>query len=460
MRLLHRFGNAECVGHRVVLAVHRRLFLREHATDDLTGLVQGFEAAGNRLEIDAEVLMFQLEPAGADAEVEAAAADVIERRRHLGEHARVAVGIAVHEMTEARAFRGLRTSAQRRPALEAWVIGGHEDRVEMVEVPQRVVTPRVGLLPQIEHGRPLDTLLSRLDAESNWMLRHDRSLRRDVCRVSFTGPRHKQHAAPRARAMLKTSGIGATFSATVILRGVVGVVVMLLAAAGFGAAAADETPQPLSIGAGERLVVIAPHPDDETLGAGGLIQRVIERGGSVSVVLVTAGDGYVEAVIHETHQPLPRPAEFVAYGKRRLAEEHAALRTLGRGRVRLQFLGFPDGGLEALVRTHWRRTHPERSRTTDASDPPYADAVEPDVPYDGTDLRRELVRILRATDPTLVVLPDPLDKHPDHHAAGIFALLAVNDWVEDPRPRGPGNSAAPLPRLLAYLVHWAGWRSE
>lgn len=257
--------------------------------------------------------------------------------------------------------------------------------------------------------------------------------------------------------MLKTSGIGATFSATVILRGVVGVVVMLLAAAGFGAAAADETPQPLSIGAGERLVVIAPHPDDETLGAGGLIQRVIERGGSVSVVLVTAGDGYVEAVIHETHQPLPRPAEFVAYGKRRLAEEHAALRTLGRGRVRLQFLGFPDGGLEALLRTHWRRTHPERSRTTDASDPPYADAVEPDVPYDGTDLRRELVRILRATDPTLVVLPDPLDKHPDHHAAGIFALLAVNDWVEDPRPRGPGNSAAPLPRLLAYLVHWPDW---
>ncbi len=32
----------------------------------------------------------------------------------------------------------------------------------------------------------------------------------------------------------------------------------------------------LKIGDRERLLVIAPHPDDETLGAAGLIQRVIE----------------------------------------------------------------------------------------------------------------------------------------------------------------------------------------
>ena len=62
--------------------------------------------------------------------------------------------------------------------------------------------------------------------------------------------------------------------------------------------------------AGERLLVIAPHPDDETLGAGGLIQRVLERGGTVRVVLVTAGDGYVEAVVHETGLPRPRPSQI------------------------------------------------------------------------------------------------------------------------------------------------------
>jgi len=263
------------------------------------------------------------------------------------------------------------------------------------------------------------------------------------------------HATGAIAPALKRSRIGATLAATVRLRWVVGAVLVALAGEPFPAAAGDQNPQTLSIGTAERLVVVAPHPDDETLGAGGLMQRVLVRGGSVTVVLVTAGDGYVEAVVHETHQPVPRPAEYVAYGRRRLAEEHGALQALADGRVRLQFLGFPDGGLEALLRTHWQRTHPERSRTTDASDPPYPDAIEPDVPYAGSDLRRELVRILRTTNPTIVALPDPLDKHPDHHAAGIFTLLALNDWAAGAPP--PKANVPPLPRLLAYLVHWPDW---
>ena len=212
--------------------------------------------------------------------------------------------------------------------------------------------------------------------------------------------------------------------------------------------AVARAPEPLALGPAERLVVVAPHPDDETLGAGGLIQRVLAQGGTVRVVLLTAGDGYVEGVERETGRPRPRSAEFVAYGERRLGEERAALRLLGDGRIRLEFLGFPDGGLEPLLTSHWQRLHPERSPTTGATDPPYdSEARDPDLPYDGADLRAELARVLREADPTLVVLPDPLDRHPDHRAAGLFTLLALGDW----RPRGP------LPRLLAYLVHWPDW---
>ena len=39
----------------------------------------------------------------------------------------------------------------------------------------------------------------------------------------------------------------------------------------------------VSVERGERLLVIAPHPDDETLGAGGLIQRVLSAHGTVRV---------------------------------------------------------------------------------------------------------------------------------------------------------------------------------
>src|SRR6185437_13706739 len=35
---------------------------------------------------------------------------------------------------------------------------------------------------------------------------------------------------------------------------------------------------------GARLMVLAPHPDDESLAAGGLIQRALECGAAVSVV--------------------------------------------------------------------------------------------------------------------------------------------------------------------------------
>ncbi|MFD5179382.1 PIG-L deacetylase family protein [Nocardia sp. NPDC058379] len=40
----------------------------------------------------------------------------------------------------------------------------------------------------------------------------------------------------------------------------------------------------------QRLLVVAPHPDDDVLGAGGLIARVKREGGSAHVLFVTAGD--------------------------------------------------------------------------------------------------------------------------------------------------------------------------
>ena len=40
----------------------------------------------------------------------------------------------------------------------------------------------------------------------------------------------------------------------------------------------------------ERTMIIAPHPDDDVIAAGGLLQRVVAAGGDVSVVFVTDGE--------------------------------------------------------------------------------------------------------------------------------------------------------------------------
>lgn len=207
----------------------------------------------------------------------------------------------------------------------------------------------------------------------------------------------------------------------------------------------------LRVGRGERLLVVAPHPDDEVLGAGGLAQRVASRGGTVRVLLLTAGDGYVDAVRHETGRARPPAREFIAYGERRLAEARAAARALGP-RVSVEVLGFPDGGLHALLHRHARRGAPMRSPTTGASDPPYDhDAREPDLPYAGGDLRRAMARAIGEANPSIVAIPDPADVHLDHRAAAIFSLLALADVAADSRRAGP------RPRVLTYLVHWPAW---
>ncbi len=47
------------------------------------------------------------------------------------------------------------------------------------------------------------------------------------------------------------------------------------------------------IGSDTSLLVVAPHPDDETLCCAGVIQRVLRSGGRASVVWITSGDGSV-----------------------------------------------------------------------------------------------------------------------------------------------------------------------
>src|SRR5271157_4483859 len=97
-----------------------------------------------------------------------------------------------------------------------------------------------------------------------------------------------------------------------------------------------------------RLMVFSPHPDDESLGAAGLIQRVIKTGGSVRVVFVTNGDGFPEAVEMGDHISNPTAKDFREYGEDRMYESLKALAMLGMKESDVIFLRFPDGGLSAL----------------------------------------------------------------------------------------------------------------
>ncbi len=66
-----------------------------------------------------------------------------------------------------------------------------------------------------------------------------------------------------------------------------------------------------------RLMIFSPHPDDESLGAGGLIQRVLKAGGKVKVVFMTSGDGFPEGVETEDHISHPTAKDYTRYGEER-----------------------------------------------------------------------------------------------------------------------------------------------
>ncbi len=212
--------------------------------------------------------------------------------------------------------------------------------------------------------------------------------------------------------------------------------------------------QPLKIGHAERLLILAPHPDDESLSAAGLAHRVLENGGSVRSVVVTAGDAYVEAIQRDTGRRQLTQTDFLRYGENRLEESRHAAKVLGNGLIHLDLLGFSDGSIYAMLVSHWNKTHPDKSEFTGFSHVPYIEAEDKGIAQDGKALRDELVKILKETKPTLIVFPDVMENDSDHAGLGMFTLLAINDWLE------PSDDKSFTPRLLAYLIHWQhGWPS-
>lgn len=208
------------------------------------------------------------------------------------------------------------------------------------------------------------------------------------------------------------------------------------------------TPLDVPLSRGTRLLVIAPHPDDEAIAAAGLIQHAIARGGTVKIVVITSGDGFAEGVEERDRIRNPTASEFRSYGKAREHETVAAMGLLHVPPDRITFLGFPDEGLCLLASRYLTaRSRPFESPFTDRATPPASEQVIRGVVYRGTDLARELTRIVGEYDPTVVVVPHPEDEHPDHCAASVFTADAIETAFARRR----------APRVLYYVVHFGHW---
>ena len=209
----------------------------------------------------------------------------------------------------------------------------------------------------------------------------------------------------------------------------------------------------LTVDAETRLLVVAPHPDDETLSAGGLMQQTREAGGQVRVIYLTDGDGYPEGVRYEDHVESPTARDYRGYGRERKQEARAALTELGFPHGTATFLSFPDGGLSPLMKRYWSEKRAAfRSPYTRMDRPPKSDVIVADTEYRGEDLTQELAREIGEYQPTLVLVPRKEDQHPDHCASWFFLM----DALEDVQRVNPEYS----PNVVNYIVHWYSWPFE
>jgi LmbE family N-acetylglucosaminyl deacetylase len=148
-----------------------------------------------------------------------------------------------------------------------------------------------------------------------------------------------------------------------------------------------------------RVVVVAPHPDDETLGAGGSLAAWAAAGGTdVVVVAVTDGEG------SHPGSPTLGPEELAV---RRRDERRGALAALGLGDAAVVRVGLPDGGVAG---------------------------------HRGA-LAEVLDDVLRPGD--AVLAPVPGDGHPDH------------DVVAEVAGEVAARRGTTLWRYAVWLWHWA-----
>ncbi|GAA0081062.1 PIG-L family deacetylase [Clostridium sporogenes] len=197
-----------------------------------------------------------------------------------------------------------------------------------------------------------------------------------------------------------------------------------------------------------KVIVFAPHNDDEVLGAGGFIKRTLENGGKVKVVLMTNGDGFKAAVQFDCLNFKPNPKDYIKFAYQRQKESISALEKLGLLENDIVFLGYPDGGMRALWEKYWNKTKSYTSKSTQSNKTPYNNSFTRVSSYCGESVVSDISKIIEEYRPIELVYPHPNDRHPDHWTTDAFIkyTLAILNY----KPK----------KELLYLVHRGDWPTQ
>jgi len=198
---------------------------------------------------------------------------------------------------------------------------------------------------------------------------------------------------------------------------------------------------------GDRILILAPHPDDETIGCAGVIQQALSAGARLQVVYLTNGDhNQVSFIVYEKRLTI-RKGEFIHMGEVRRQEAIKAMRLLGLSESNLIFLGYPDFGTFNILSQYWGDTKSFRSFLTRISSVPYRENLSFGAPYKGESILNDLKKVLLAFRPNKIFISHPADTNVDHKSLYLFLQVALRDLGKD----------IPAPKVYPYLIHCVGW---
>lgn len=186
-----------------------------------------------------------------------------------------------------------------------------------------------------------------------------------------------------------------------------------------------------------RILVMAPHEDDEMLMAGGVIRQAIESGDEVYVVYATNGD-----------------YEGTERGKLRISDTVNALNKIGLEKDHLYFMGYADNGGMGVgryktaftdsflynlyvagdneiiaSRNGGTSTYGNESMQNDYHYDTYGEHATYTRAYFKSDLRE----IMESVNPTDVYMTSRYDMHYDHAYFGLFGIETISDIQKEQR---------------------------
>jgi LmbE family N-acetylglucosaminyl deacetylase len=158
---------------------------------------------------------------------------------------------------------------------------------------------------------------------------------------------------------------------------------------------------PATFDSDSRLMIFAPHPDDESLACSIILQRAVRAGAAIRVVYATDGDDNPWPQRLLEHKWRLNAVDRKRWGKLRRAEALAALRVLGVQPSSARFLALPDQMLTRLLTCH----------------------CEP--------ILERFAAIISDYAPTHVLIPSVADTHPDHNALAVMLRLVWINLIPD-----------------------------